>query len=143
MEAKVCIGLREVAEGDIPLHLWALPARSLSPPNECPPEAEACAARGRARRGIEMVIRLEQRRQPHTRNPPIHDGKAVFLVLLHGDPSGVVVRSPYRGDGDGHGINQGEQEADADKIVGRISRRYTSATEFMKDLTQEPPDQPR
>ena len=38
---------------------------------------------------------------------------------------------------------QGEQEADADKIAGRISRQYTSATEFMKDLTQEPPDEPR
>ena len=38
---------------------------------------------------------------------------------------------------------QGEQEADADKIAGRISRQYTSATEFMKDLTREPPDEPR
>lgn len=38
---------------------------------------------------------------------------------------------------------QGEQEADADKIAGRVSRRYTSATEFMKDLMQEPPDEPR
>lgn len=37
----------------------------------------------------------------------------------------------------------GEHEADADKIAGRISRRYHSVQEFMKDLTPSPPKDPR